>query len=411
MRNVFQRYAPQIALLGASLVVIASFGLARFSYSLLLPFMKTSLGWTSGEAGLLATMNFVGYVCGAVLVGQATARFGPRKTILGALAANGLSLYLTGTARSLLALASMRVISGAASAFGYLPVFQVIASHYPTQRRGAANGIAIGAAGLSIFLMGLLLPAIVGPNTEKWPEGWKILGIAVLVVLLLAYLTVTPRPSGADTGYRSASNSSQSSNLISPADRSLKELAALYFLFGLSYTIYTTFFVDFLVSEAGLPVATAGGIWSLVGLTSIFGAPIFGGISDRFGRANTLMLSLTLQAVAIAVPLWRSEFLLLSAPISTVVYGLTSLATPTIVSALCADLYGKERVSSVLGRLTVVLGVGQILGPLVGGFAHDLAHTYAMSFGISAAIMLGAILATVKISRSLSGSIVGKVLR
>jgi len=55
--------------IGLSTVTVASNGLTRFSYSLLMPEMKASLHWSFAVAGALNTANALGYFA-ARSVGQ-----------------------------------------------------------------------------------------------------------------------------------------------------------------------------------------------------------------------------------------------------------------------------------------------------------------------------------------------------
>jgi hypothetical protein len=51
--------------LGLALGPAAALGLARFAYALLLPSMRTNLGWSFSAAGAMSTANAVGYLAGA----------------------------------------------------------------------------------------------------------------------------------------------------------------------------------------------------------------------------------------------------------------------------------------------------------------------------------------------------------
>src|SRR5215471_10122669 len=51
-------------------------GIARFSYSLLLPDMRASLGWSYAAAGFMNTVNAAGYLIGALAAAGAIRRIG-----------------------------------------------------------------------------------------------------------------------------------------------------------------------------------------------------------------------------------------------------------------------------------------------------------------------------------------------
>jgi predicted MFS family arabinose efflux permease len=51
-------------------------GIARFAYSLLLPDMRASLGWSYAAAGFMNAINAAGYLIGALIAARAMRRIG-----------------------------------------------------------------------------------------------------------------------------------------------------------------------------------------------------------------------------------------------------------------------------------------------------------------------------------------------
>lgn len=99
---------------------------------------------------------------------------------------------------------------------------------------------------------------------------------------------------------------------------------------------------------------------------------LFGSISDRLGRENTLALAFFLEAIFVGI--WFKEirdpamFILLS--------GLVFLAWGEIFSifpALCTDIFGEKHASFNFGFLYASVGVGSILG---GPLAAWLRESY-----------------------------------
>ncbi|MEK1829483.1 YbfB/YjiJ family MFS transporter [Priestia megaterium] len=56
-------------LVGGILSLVVAMGIARFSYTPILPLMQSDLSFSNKVAGYLATSNYAGYLVGAVLVG------------------------------------------------------------------------------------------------------------------------------------------------------------------------------------------------------------------------------------------------------------------------------------------------------------------------------------------------------
>ena len=56
-----------LILAGLALGVTATNGFARFSYGLIIPAMRSEMGWNYAEAGWLNTANAFGYILGALV--------------------------------------------------------------------------------------------------------------------------------------------------------------------------------------------------------------------------------------------------------------------------------------------------------------------------------------------------------
>jgi MFS family permease len=162
-------------------------------------------------------------------------------------------------------------------------------------------------------------------------------------------------------------------------------------MYGFSYIIYMTFFAAYLCKEMGLSSGEAGGLWALVGGLSIFCGVIWGGLSDKLGRAwGAALAYLVLGAsYAILALLQVKQGFYLSA----VLFGITAWSIPTIMAATAGDYVGPRLAPAGLGFITLFFGIGQALGPWVGGRIADITHSFQgpflVAFGVS---LLGTIL-------------------
>src|SRR5919112_3956887 len=67
---------PARLILILSLTPTVGLGIGRFAYSLVLPDMRDSLGWSYSAAGFMNTINAAGYLVGALFASQLIRRFG-----------------------------------------------------------------------------------------------------------------------------------------------------------------------------------------------------------------------------------------------------------------------------------------------------------------------------------------------
>ena len=94
--SVPSRYPhPAWLILILSLAPTIGLGIGRFAYSLVLPDMRDSLGWSYSAAGFMNTINAVGYLGGALLASRMIRRFGLSRTVRWGTLAAVISLALS----------------------------------------------------------------------------------------------------------------------------------------------------------------------------------------------------------------------------------------------------------------------------------------------------------------------------
>jgi MFS family permease len=118
--------------------------------------------------------------------------------------------------------------------------------------------------------------------------------------------------------------------------------------------------------EWGVLVLFGGILGSVYSLLQFVFAPLFGALSDRYGRRPILLL--TLCGMFLSYVLWffaaRFEVLLLARFLG----GIMS-ANISIVSAIVTDVTPREQRARGMAVLGIAFGMGFVLGPAIGGAA------------------------------------------
>ena len=387
-------YAWIIALTG-TLVTILAHGFGRMSYSVILPSMKEGLILNYTQLGSLATGNFIGYLSLAIIGGFLAARFGIRRVVFISLLVIGISLFLTGLANSFLFAFLMRLITGAGNGGSYVPIMALPAAWFVMKKRGLATGIVSGGIGTGLFLSGVILPPLIAAfGKEGWRYAWFFLGIVVIVLAFLchAFLRNHPQEKGLSMlGGEEEQKAGPKATLFSAfrdvvAEPELWKLGGVYFMFGFSYVIYLTFFVAYLTKEMGVPPVSAGRIFALLGIFSIFCGVIYGWISDVLGRRwGSVLAYLTLALSYLIFAFWKDST---GFYVSAGVFGIAAFSVPTIMAAASGDTVGGSLAPAGLGFITLFFGIGQALGPAIGGWIKDTTGTFTYAFVLSAAVSL-----------------------
>jgi MFS family permease len=157
-------------------------------------------------------------------------------------------------------------------------------------------------------------------------------------------------------------------------------------MYGFSYIIYLTFFVAYLTREMQVPAVTAGRIFGVLGIFSIFCGVIYGWVSDVVGRRYGSMIAyFTLALSYLVLAFWKdyTGFYL-----SAAVFGIAAFSIPVIMAAAAGDAVGGKLAPAGLGFITLFFGIGQALGPVVGGYIKDATGTFTYAFLLSMVVSL-----------------------
>ena len=147
-------------------------------------------------------------------------------------------------------------------------------------------------------------------------------------------------------------------------------------LVGVMLSIFLAALESTVVATAMPTVVTAlGGIriysWVFSGflLTSTVTMPLWGRLSDLFGRRSTFLTGLVIFLVGSALSgLSRSMVELIA---FRMLQGLGAGSLMTIGITIVADLFGLERRAKMQGYISGVWGLASLVGPLLGGFLTD----------------------------------------
>jgi Sugar phosphate permease len=385
------------------LVVLGALGFSRFSMSLIFPYMRQGLLLTYSQIGLIATCNFLGYLIFSFGSGIAASIVGPRRIISGSLLLTGLAMVATGLGSGFWWPLICLSLVGVGSAGANIPVMAMVTSWVSSRRRGIASGFLIMGSGLGLFINGITIPLwVTAPGGEGWRYAWIWLGIATVVIAIWAALVLRDRP-GISQRQTTSAKTEKRPPIIKGIIRIFKEkpvlrrLAWVYFAFGFSYVIFTTFFGMYLTETRGWSTFEAGQLWRWVGIFSLPSGFIWGWVSDRVGRSWGLFLVYLLHGICLigfATFHWDTGITVVA-----LVYGSSIFSIPAIMSAACGDEVGPELAPAAIGAVTVTFGLGQMVAPAVAGIMLDWGWMMQQNLWLSAFVALLGALGAVLLNR------------
>ncbi len=397
MKNTDFRSRPHygwVIVFAGTLTVFSSLGVGRFALGMLLPSMGADIPLSYDQMGLVGTFNFVGYLIAVITSGYMVRILGSRITISLGLLVTGVSLVAVGSMNQYYPVLLLYFLTGLGSGTANVPVMALVSHWFYRNKRGKAAGIMVMGNGLGIMLSGLLVPMVIAQlGAAGWRMSWQILGFLVIIITVICAVIIRNDPT--DKGLSPIGDPDAGSSVDIPMThnherRILLQLGSIYFLFGTTYVIYATFIVTTLINEYGLSETAAGNVWFWIGALSLISGPLFGTISDRWGRMNGLILVFSLQAISYLLIALSSTVEL--AYISVFLFGICAWSIPSIMAASVGDSLGPVRAAYAFGIITFIFGFGQTAGPAVAGVMAEHSGSFSSSYLLAAALAAVAIL-------------------
>jgi predicted MFS family arabinose efflux permease len=374
---------PARLILILSLAPVIGLGIGRFAYSLVLPDMRDTLGWSYSVAGFMNTINAAGYLAGALIAARLIRWFGLSASIRWGTLACVLSLALSAISGNLFVLSFARLLVGVGAALAFVASAALaarIAQSHPA-RASFLLSLFYAGPGFGILTSGLIAPFVLqvfGPGSW-WIVWWAM---TLLTAALTIPLLTTPIEAG--NGFDDAK----------PARfvvRPILIYLAGYFLFGAGYIAYMTFMIAY-VREAGGGAAAQSAFWCLIGLSAFVTPWVWQGLLARDNGGLSTAIILGVNTVGAALPLFGHSVLLLT--ISALVFGVSFFAIVASTTAFVRFNAPPSAWPKGIAAMTIAFGIGQTLGPTAVGAITDAFGNLSYALNASALMLaLGALAA------------------
>jgi len=363
--------------LGGLIALAAAMGIGRFVYTPILPFMEEALGLTKSEAGIIASVNFLGYLLGALAASASGFPGGWRLWFLGALAVSALSTGAMGLTTSLDVFLGLRFVGGIASAF-----VLVFASTLVLDRLAAAGRLGLGSIHFAGVGVGIAVSAMLVSGLSSVGHDWQVLWLSGGALSLLAFVVVAVLVPG-DREHAVPRTASEGA----PRDRRLVYLIIAYGLFGFGYVITATFISTMVRSGPDIQYLESV-IWLVVGVAGIPSVVLWNWVGERWGIARSFAIACLVEAAGVAMSVLGT-----SAPVIVV---SAILLGGTFIGIVAVGLVYARRLTSgdahrSLALMTAAFGLGQMIGPTFAGYAYGFGNSFLVpSLVATAALVIAA---------------------
>jgi MFS family permease len=372
--------ASAVALAGA-LLLAAALGIGRFAYTPLLPPMQETLGWTVSQSGDVASVNFLGYLLGALAASAFAQRPGRRLWLLVAMILSGITTAAGAVIVSFPAWMEIRFLAGVSSAFCFVLSTAIVVDFLAINCQGQFGALHYSGVGGGIIVSELVigLTRLAGPLTIF--SQWGALGIASLILFAVSWLVIRAVP---DQPGLTGGQAVNAAKRRAPTPPLLKRIIAAYGLFGFGYVVTATFIIA-MARRLDHSTLVEPLTWIIVGLLAVPSILVWHLLSLRFGIFRMLRVAYGIEAAGVllaGLPCGNAALVLGGALLGGTFAGITALGLSV---ARLADETNKAR---VIGWMTASFGVGQLLGPAVAGRLAQMTQGFGVPSVVAALLLI-----------------------
>lgn len=341
------------------------------NYSALLPILQKEWSLTNSEAGWIFSSYQIGYILAVVLLTSLTDYTHPKYIYLATSLWTGLagilfSLRTEGFHSALI----LRTLMGIGFAGTYMPGLRMVSERFPSRERGRAVGIYVGAftlgAAISLFLTGIL------NSLFSWRWAFLITSLGPIAGGMIALFKL---------GEVEKTKAEEEARI--PLSEVLRNRPALMMIGGYTAHMWEMFgmrgwIVAFLTAclltahyDLEKAVSLSAIIAGMVTLAGALSNALGGTLSDRFGRANTIIVVMLGSGILSLLIGWTREWPFILVLILAILYGFMVTGESSVLSTGVTELAHPGGLGRTMA-LQSLLGWGAAsLSPIAFGYVLD----------------------------------------
>ena len=386
---------PSLTPIRGALGLSVAMGMGRFFYTPALPLMVAALHWSSAPGAWIATLNYVGYFIGTLVIAQGWVepnRFVYRLSLI----VSTVGLAAVALTPNLIWQGGIRTIAGIASGLIFVCVTQRIPANSLKPRDG---GISYGGVGFGILVSGAIVLA--AGSIADWRQLWLICAAVSAIFSVLAWTWPIPARIPQHTPAEAAepTTTDESTDTPTPFEANRRRAMALlstgYFFQGGGYIIIGTYLV--VLAGPVFGATAAASTWLIAGIATAASPLTWSAVAARIGTVKALTLCYCLQVFGALLAVFGSTpFVLI---IAAALFGFTFIGVVMMTIGVGTQM----GVTNASAKLTSWYSIGQIVGPAI--------VAAALSEHIAVAFIASAIALAIAMALTLVGVVTGNVDR
>lgn len=364
-----------------TLVVVM--GIGRFSLTPQIPMMISDGYLSLSSAGILAAMNYIGYLAGAVQASRIRSHHA--HYLKAGLLITVLVTLLSGMTTEFILQCLFRFLAGLGGAWALIIVTAWTQLELAGRQAPKLSAAVFTGPGVGITLTGILawIMSIWSLSSE---QAWYVYGVVAVAAAAIVFPRLPTRLL-----------SSSRNDKPEPLSRNLKYLLVAYTLAGFGYILPATF-----LSQMAHSIFSVGNqaalFWPLFGLSAVTGVLLVIFSGTRASVKPALAVAMGGQGVGVACVVFSPGATGLL--ISTLLTGLGFLSIMQLSMRLAREV-STGSVARNVAMLTSGYATGQLVGPLVSSVSVTLFSSLEPALLLAAAgLITGGVIVMTRIRTS-----------
>ena len=372
--KLLDRNANSAILLAGILALVVGVGVARFVFTSLLPAMLAD-SISISFAGVLASLNYVGYLSGSVFSIFIKNIHRKVQYFKFGLILCVISSFILGITENNVVWIISRLLAGFGAAMALVVGSSIVMLKLNSINKTKAMGIHFSGLGFSIVITDLMMRVVFNSGGD-WKDAWIALAIMGAVFSCYsAYILTFEKQIKSQTV-----NHKFDRSLFSPM---VIVLILAYFTEGVGMVVQATFLPDIVNSLEGLE-GYGGYVWLAVGIAGIPSCVLWMRLAHRFGSINIMIVAMFLQIIGILIPTLTNDIYINL--ISGLLFGATFIGLVALFMNFGGQL-SKNNPVFIMGSITSAYGIGQIIAPLYSVALIKQFHNYDYALYLTAIIV------------------------
>lgn len=343
----------RLVLPGVTMIAV-TYGLARFSFGLLLPEINKSLEMSEMVSGIISSLFYFSYCFTIILSTVITTKEGPRRMILLAGLSALIGLILMGITPNVWVLALGVLLVGGSTGLVSPPYGAAISLWIKGDKQGKANTWINSGTSIGIVLSGLGAILL----TANWRLSYLIYAFLAFLVLIWNFCTIPKTETNSWLSFKKG-------NLSLRGGEGSNPLILASLTIGISTAVFWTFSRSFIEVFGDYSDWQLSGFWIVIGLFGVLGG-FSGSLIEKRGlsfayRLGSLMVSSASIILAVA-----PEYLFMSF-LSAGIFGFSYIF---LTGALLVWGIRVFITNASLGICIpfLLLALGQVIGSILAGW-------------------------------------------